>query len=57
VNIVLALTGSEVGSFAEAFSEPDFYLPPREVRTEEINRREGGHFDVIPRDTALRADV
>jgi hypothetical protein len=57
VDIVLALARGEVGSFAEAFSEPDFYLPPREVLTEEMNRRTGGHFNVIHRDTALRADV
>ena len=57
VDIVLALARAEVGSFAEAFAEPDFYLPPREVLTEEISRRKGGHFNVIHRDTALRADV
>lgn len=57
VDIVLALSRGEVGSFAEAFPEPDFYLPPREVLAEEMNRRKGGHFNVIHRDTALRADV
>ncbi len=57
VDIVLALAHRDVRSFSEEFPEPDFYLPPREVITEEMNRRKGGHFNVIHRDTALRADV
>jgi hypothetical protein len=57
VDIVLALARREVDGFMQAFSEPDFYLPPREVLAEEMHRREGGHFNVIHRDTALRADI
>lgn len=57
VDIVLALAARHLEEFEAAFPEPAFYLPPREALTEEIHRRRGGHFKVIHRDTALRADV
>ncbi len=57
VDVVLALPGRRVADFRRAFPEPDFYLPPPEVLAAEVARPEGGHFNVIHRDTALRADV
>lgn len=57
VDIVLALASREVDGFRRTFPEPDFYLPPPEALADEVHRPEGGHFNVIHRDTALRADV
>jgi hypothetical protein len=34
-----------------------FYVPPAEALEYEVARVEGGHFNLIHRDTALRADV
>jgi hypothetical protein len=54
---VLELPEPNVSSLVEAFSSPDFYLPPMEVLREEAARQRHGHFNIIHRDTALRADV
>lgn len=57
VDLVISLARAQTKAFAGAFPEPDFYLPPPEVLAEEIGRIHGGHFNVIHRDTALRADI
>ncbi len=57
VDIVLELRDDEVEKLTAAFADGDFYLPPVEVLREEIARETGGHFNIIHRDTALRADV
>jgi hypothetical protein len=55
VDVVLQLPGADVQRLASAFEGGDFYVPPLEVLREEAAR--GGHFNIIHRDTALRADV
>lgn len=57
IDIVLSLTGSDVERFSSLFSEDDFYVPPLETLRLEAGRERYGHFNVIHRDTALRADV
>ena len=57
VDIVLELRASNVSRLIAAFDSSDFYVPPREALEEEVLRTEGGHFNVIHHDTALRADV
>jgi hypothetical protein len=57
VDIVLELTGPDVGPLSAAFGGGAYYVPPAEVMTEESARPEGGHFKLIHRETALRADV
>jgi hypothetical protein len=57
VDVVLELSESGIHRFIAAFDTGDFYLPPEEALTEEVLRSEGGHFNVIHHDTALRADV
>ena len=56
IDIVLSLTGSDVDRFSSLFSEDDFYVPPLETVKLEAGRERYGHFNVIHRDTALRAD-
>ena len=57
VDIVLELRESDVDRFAGAFSGDEFYAPPKETLVEECNRPRHGHFNVIHRDTTLRADI
>lgn len=57
IDIVLELAESNVDHFVDAFCADDFYVPPREALIEEVRRRPAGHFNVIHRDTTLRADV
>lgn len=57
VDIVLELPPPEVGSLASAFEAPEFYVPSTDTLKEEAARPEGGHFNIIHGETALRADV
>lgn len=57
IDIVLDLPESEIEGLAQAFSSPDFYVPPIETLREEAGRPRHGHFNIIHRGTALRADV
>lgn len=53
----MELPPPEIANLVSAFDGPDFYVPPVEALEEETARPEGGHFNVIHRETALRADV
>ena len=57
IDLVLELREGDAGGLLDAFSPDDFYRPPLEVLREEIRRPRNGHFKIIHRDTALRADV
>jgi len=57
IDIVLQLDETEVGKLGTAFGGGAFYVPPPEALRREAGRPRGGHFNVIHRDTALRADV
>lgn len=57
VDLVVELDSGSLDEFTGAFGGGDFYVPPEEALLEEVGRSEGGHFNVIHRDTALRADV
>jgi hypothetical protein len=57
VDIVMELDRAAVPGLTSAFEADAFYVPPSEALAEESDRPEGGHFNVIHRDTSLRADV
>ncbi|NNF14864.1 MAG: hypothetical protein HKN72_16675 [Gemmatimonadetes bacterium] len=57
IDLVLELHESQISSLARAFGGGAFYVPPPEALKREASRRQGGHFNIIHRDTALRADV
>jgi len=57
IDLILELGNPAAEAFLEAFSAEDFYLPPLEALQEEIRRPRHGHFNIIHRETALRADV
>lgn len=57
VDLVLQLAPERSSALLGAFEGDAFYLPPAEVLAEEVARPEGGHFNIIHRESALRADV
>lgn len=57
IDLVVELTAATAGRLAEAFAGDAYYVPPLETLQEEAARSPAGHFNVIHRDTALRADV
>ena len=57
IDVVLELDESEIGKLEVAFGGGAFYVPPLEALQREATRLRGGHFNIIHRDTALRADV
>ncbi|CAN5737674.1 hypothetical protein BH23GEM10_BH23GEM10_07240 [soil metagenome] len=57
VDIVLALRDDDIDDLASAFASDLFYVPPIVALGQEVARSEGGHFNLIHRATALRADV
>lgn len=57
IDIVLALDPADAERFAAAFDDGDFYVPPIEAIRREAGRAEHGHFNVIHRESGLRADI
>lgn len=57
IDLVLDLSAATAPRLASTFAGDAYYLPPVEVLLEEIDRTPAGHFNIIHRDTALRADV
>lgn len=57
VDVVMELRPGQIEALVGAFDPVAFYVPPAEVLEAEASRREGGHFNVIHRETALRADI
>lgn len=56
VDVVIQLAGADIDRLSSAFSESDYYVPPKETITEEMHRSARGHFNVIHHDTGLKAD-
>lgn len=57
IDLVLVLDHAGVRYLRAAFEGEDFYVPPREAMEREVERAQGGHFNIIHRDTSLRADI
>jgi len=57
VDVVLGMRVANIPRLVKAFQGDDYYLPPLEVLEAEAARSPAGHFNVIHRDTALRADI
>jgi hypothetical protein len=56
VDIVIRLTGGQVPSFIASFPEAAFYCPPQEVIHQEIARPARGQFNIIHRESGMKAD-
>jgi len=57
IDIVLDLSADSIAELTRAFAGDAYYVPPLETLREEAARSPAGHFNVIHRDTALRADI
>jgi hypothetical protein len=57
IDIVLQLKPEDVERLVSAFDLDDFYVPPLEALGREVARIRHGHFNIIHRGSALRADV
>lgn len=57
IDIVLELAPADAARFAAAFDPSVFYVPPLEALVEESQRDRHGHFNLIHRASALRADI
>lgn len=57
VALVVQVGPAQATRFLAAFAADEYYLPPLEVVREEAGRREGGHFNILHLDSALRADI
>jgi hypothetical protein len=56
IDVVVALSSREVETLRNAFSDPDFYVPPADAIEAELNRPMHGHFNFIHVPTSLKAD-
>ena len=57
VDLVIRFTPNDAGAFAALWPPDEFHCPPVEVISEERGRATHGHFYVIHKDSAMRADV
>jgi hypothetical protein len=57
IDIILRLESADVSRLAAAFDPKRFYVPPIETLKTEARRPRYGHFNIIHRETALRADI
>ena len=57
IDLVVKLEPADIAKIHDAFSSPDFYVPPLEVMQAEADRPRDGHFNLIHIPSALKADV
>lgn len=57
IDLVVRLARADLSNLHDAFSSSDFYVPPIEVMQAEVDRSQGGHFNLIHLPSALKADV
>jgi hypothetical protein len=57
VDVVLQLEASQASRLIATFPAQEYYVPPIEVLRDEAGRPEGGHFNILHLESALRADI
>src|SRR5207249_680482 len=57
IDLVVAIRPPDISALAKVFQSPAFYFPPAEMIDAEIAKTQGGHFNIIHTDTALKADI
>ncbi len=57
IDLVIRFAAHEAGTFAALWSPDAFYCPPATTIIEEHGRGSHGHFHVIHKESAMRADV
>ncbi len=56
IDLVVALVADSLHGLAEAFRQPEFYIPPPDLILVEMHREQRGHFNIIHADSGLKAD-
>lgn len=57
VDFVVHLRLEDLEPVIATFPSPEFYVPPREVMIEEMQRPQNGSFNIIHADTGFKADL
>jgi hypothetical protein len=57
IDLVIRFAAHDADAFAALWPPDEFYCPPVDVIIEERGRAVHGHFNVIHKDSAMRADV
>lgn len=57
LDLVLGLAAVQIPRFLALFPPEAFYSPPESSLREELDRADGGHFNLIHHATGIRADV
>jgi hypothetical protein len=57
IDMVVELKKVDIDNIIKGFDESEFYCPPREIIGIEIGRTERGHFNIIHKTTAYKADI
>lgn len=57
IDIVLAADPTSTDRILAAFDPSRYHLPPREVIAQELSREENGSFQILDKDTGLKADI
>jgi len=57
VDVVVELGVFDLARFVGLFPAEEFYCPPQEVLTVEINRSQRGHFNLIHLESGFKADI
>ena len=56
IDLVIFLRPKDIAQIPQAFPGPDFYTPPVDILGIELRREQRGHFNVIHKASALKAD-
>lgn len=57
IDMVIAIKPDQVETLVAAFPQGQFYCPPVEVIKVELTRDIRGHFNIIDRESGLKADI
>lgn len=55
LDLVIDIPSARLADFKSTFSDPNYYLPPDEVLTDEISRR--GRFNLVHMRSGLKVDI
>src|SRR5215469_6198125 len=56
IDFVIFLRAEDAARLGTIFPDPQFYVPPAAVIVQEVAREQRGHFNVIHKDSGLKAD-
>lgn len=57
IDLVLQLYTSDIPQLLSVFDQKEFYCPQKEFIEREVERKCGGHFNIIHHETGFKADI